>query len=138
MSRKIIRNIEQLKDAFNNISKVVANEPIILNAEKLSNKRTDKQLRSVWFLINTITLYFKENGNNWSADEVMTYFKIKSGLYREIDGCKIPLSISDKAKRTKAEMEKLIDCILEFGAENNIDNCYLDDGELKSILDNYE
>lgn len=138
MSRKVIRTLIELKEVFNKLVPILLKEPIIIEVEKLINKRTDKQLRTVWMLISIITLYFRDNGNNYTAEEVMNYFKIESGLYKEINNVKIPLSISDKAKRTKKEMNNLIECILKFGAENNIDNCYLNNEEILSILDNYK
>ena len=105
MSRKVIRNIEELKNAFSIIKKTVEKEPVILECEKLINKRTAKQLRGYWVLINSLVAFFNENGLYYTAEMVSNVFKIKAGLYKEIQEEKIPLSISDKSKRTKKEMK---------------------------------
>lgn len=135
--KTIIKTEEQLVELFKKMKKAIAKEALIVEVEKFSNQRTNKQLRSFWLLISVVRNYFLENGNQWSSEDVANYFKIKSGLYQEIDGVKIPLSIADKAHRTKEQMEMLIDCILEFGAENNIENCYLLDEEREAILSSY-
>jgi len=44
------------------------------------------------------------------------------------------LSLANKGDITKSEMELLINTVLEFGAENNIPNCYIRDGELERLL----
>lgn len=138
MSRKIIRNIEELKNAFSIIKKVVENgDPVILEAEKLTNKRTEKQLKGYWVLINSLVAFFNENGLYYTKEMVSDVFKIKAGLYKEIQGVKVPLSISNKSKRTKQQMERLIDTIMEFGMENNIQDCWLNDGEKMEILNSY-
>lgn len=139
MSRKVIRNVEELKNAFSIIKKVVeSGEPVILECEKLINKRTAKQLKGYWVLINSLVAFFNENGLYYTAEMVSNVFKIKAGLYKEIQGEKIPLSISDKSKRTKKEMEQLINTILEFGLENNIKDCYLEDKEQEELLNYYK
>lgn len=139
MARKIIRNIEELKNTFSIIKKVIdKGEPIILDCERLANKRTDKQLRGYWVLINSLVVFFNENGLYYTKEMVSDVFKIKAGLFKEIQGEKIPLSISNKANRTKEEMERLINTILEFGLINNIKDCYLTNRELTDLLNFYE
>ena len=136
--RTIIRNREQLIDLFKKLNKTIEKEEIIVDVEKAVNQRSGKQLRSFWLLISVVRNFFLENGNNWSSDDIASYFKIKAGLYKELNGVKIPNSISNKAHATKEDMEKLIDCIIEFGAENNIENCYLLDEEREMLLNYYK
>ena len=137
--KKIIRTIDELKELFIKVkSKLEKKEAQIIEIEPLFNKRTNKQLRSYWLLIKTCKFFMNSHGNDFTDEEVSYYFKIKSGHYTELDGVKLAKSISDKSLTTKAEMEHLINTILEFGVENGIDDCRIDSEELRSLLSYYE
>lgn len=47
-------------------------------------------------------------------------------------------SISDKGDVTKQEMERLLNCILKFGAENDVPNCEIKSTELERMLKAYD
>ncbi len=77
-------------------------------------------------------------GNNFTDEVVSNYFKIKSGHYHEIDGVKLPRSIALDSGTTTKEMKQLIDTILEFGLDNGISDCYIENQELDELLKYYE
>ena len=127
--RRIIRTKEQLNNVINHLGALRLQEPFIINVEKLYNKRTAPQLRSFWLLINIIKVWMNEQGNNFTKEDVATYFKLKAGFYKVIDGVKIAKSIADKSNTTKEDMAEIINCILDFG---------IDSYELEQILKLYE
>ena len=134
--KRIIRNEQELIDTFKKLQTI--KEPIVLEAEKLANRRTNKQLKSYWMLIGICRLWMAEQGQNFSKEEISNYFKIKSGFYTDINGVKMAKSISDKANCSRENMKNLIDTILDFGAENGIEDCYIEDYELEELLKYYE
>ena len=77
-------------------------------------------------------------GNNFNDEVVSDYFKIKSGHYYEVDGVKLPRSIALDSGTTTKEMKQLIDTILEFGLDNGIEDCYIENQELDELLKYYE
>ncbi len=77
-------------------------------------------------------------GNNFDDETVSDYFKLKSGHYAEIDGIKLPRSIALDSGTTTQEMRTLIDIILEFGLDNEIEDCYIENQELDELLKYYE
>ena len=77
-------------------------------------------------------------GNNFNDEVVSDYFKIKSGHYHEVDGVKLPRSIALDSGTTTKEMKQLIDTILEFGLDNGIEDCYIENQELNELLKYYE
>lgn len=134
----IIRNYNQLVDLFKKLKPKVEKEPFIIDCEPLINKRSGQQLRAYWLLIQIVKMWMNEKGNNFSNEEVSCWFKIKAGFYTEINGLKIPKSISDKACCTKDDMKNLIDCILDFGIKNDIDNLFIDSYDYQSLMDYYD
>jgi hypothetical protein len=46
-------------------------------------------------------------------------------------------SISNKGDVTKEEMERLLNCVLKFGAKNEVPNCFIDDGEKEKMLSKF-
>lgn len=136
--KKIIRNKEDLNKIIDYISKFKLEEPIVIDIEKLYNNRSNQQLRAFWLLIRVVKLWMNEQGNQFTDKEVATYFKLRAGHYEEIDGVKIAKSISNNSNTTKKDMQAIIDCILDFGIEHNIIDCYINSYELKSLLDNYK
>lgn len=135
---KIIRTQEQLQEAVNKLKNYKLKEPIIIEVKKLFDKRTNQQLRSFWLLIKVIKLWMNEQDNNFTDEEVATYFKIKAGHYIEKDNIKIAKSIAFNSDTTKKDMEKIINTILDFGIENNIEDCYIDSYDLNELLINYK
>ena len=135
--KKVIRTKEQLNKLIEYIKQFKLVEPITINIEKLYNKRSAPQLRSFWLLINIVKLWMNEQGNNFTSEEVATYFKLQAGHYKTINGVKIAKSIADKSDTTKEDMKNIIDCILEFGINNNIEDCYIDNYELNELLNYY-
>lgn len=135
---KIIRTQEQLEEATNKLKNYKLKEPIIIEIKKLFDKRTNQQLRSFWLLIKVIKLWMNEQDNNFTDEEVATYFKIKAGHYIEKDSIKIAKSIAFNSDTTKKDMEKIINTILDFGIENNIEDCYIDSYDLNELLINYK
>ena len=50
----------------------------------------------------------------------------------------MPKSIDAKSFTTKEDMEKLINTILNFGCENEIEDCYIESYEMQNLLKNYD
>jgi|TARA_Y100000310_G_scaffold129918_2_gene129104 hypothetical protein len=102
--------------------------------DKHSPKRSSKQLSGYWVLINICKDFMNERGDNLTSEEVSYYFKIKAGHYNLIDGVKIARSISNKSDTTREDMQKIIHCIMEFGVDNDIQDCHLEPRELRDML----
>lgn len=134
----IVNTISDLLKVYDVITSILnKNEPVEITIENQHLTRTQKQLRSFWLLINKIKSWMNEQGNNFTQEQVCYYFKIKSGLYEEKDGVKMPKSISNFGNISKKEMKQLIDTVLEFGIDNNIPDCMIEPYELSSLLENY-
>ncbi|MBO4516754.1 hypothetical protein J5751_04990 [bacterium] len=133
--KKIIRTEQELIDVFKYLKAL--KKPIMMEFEKLTNKRSHKQLRSYWMLIKVCKLWMAEQGQHFTDEEVSYYFKIKAGFFNEFNGVKMAKSISDKSHCTKQEMENLINTILDFGAENGIEDCYIESQEMEELLKYY-
>ena len=84
-------------------------------------KRSKPQLRAYWVLVRAVKKWMQEQGNVYSENEVSDFLKIQAGFYSEIAGQKIAKSISNKSNITVLEMESLINSILKFGAEMQIE-----------------
>lgn len=119
-------------------SKINPQKPIIVNIDYFYKKNSNKQLRAYWRLIKVCKVFMNDNGNNFTDEEVSIYFKLKSSHYTEVDAVKIPRSIALESGTTTQEMKQLIDTILEFGLEFNIDGCEICNDELESLLEYYE
>jgi hypothetical protein len=76
-------------------------------------------------------------GNNFNQEQISDYFKMKAGHKEEIRGEYLPKSIQIKSDCTQNDMNNLIDTILEFGKENDIQGCFIDNEERKSLIENY-
>ena len=106
--------------------------------DKYSPKRTQPQLKGYFKLINICREYMQKQGNNFTQNEVDTYFRIKSGHYSLMDGVKIPKSISNRSDTTTQEMGALISCVVEFGVDNYIKDCFLEPTALREMLNYYK
>jgi hypothetical protein len=64
------------------------------------------------------------------------YYFFKDGKKNELGKriVKDARSLSNIGDVTKDEMERLINCVLKFGAENDIENCIILDQELENLL----
>lgn len=137
MTKKIIYNQQQYNQVMNKLLDYKLTEPITIEIEKLYKNRSNQQLRAFWMLIKICKIYMNEKGNNFTEEEVATYFKIKAGHFIEKDGIKLPKSIASNSGTTKEEMNNIINTILEFGIDNNIEDCYIDSYNLQNLLNNY-
>ena len=136
--KHLIKTQEQLKDYIAKLSNYNLKEPITIEMEKLYKNRTNQQLKAFWLLIKVVRLWMNEQGNNFTDEEVKTYFLIKSGHYQEINNIKIAKSISNTSDTTKQDMKNIINNILEFGITYNIKDCYIDSYDLQNLLNNYK
>lgn len=105
---------------------------------RIDSKRSNNQLRSYWRLINIVMNWMNYHGNNFTNDQVSDVFKIKAGHFIEHDSIKIPKSIANGSYCTSEQMNKIIQCILEFGIEHEIEDCEIDNVELDALLKFYE
>lgn len=97
-------------------------------------KRSKPQLRAYWVLVRAVKKWMQEQGNVYSEDEVSDFLKIQAGFYSKIAGQKIAKSISNKSNITVLEMESLINSILKFGAEMQIQDCIIKNQDLEEML----
>ena len=97
-------------------------------------KRSKPQLRAYWVLVRAVKKWMQEQGNVYSENEVSDFLKIQAGFYSEIAGQKIAKSISNKSNITVLEMEQLINYILQFGAEMQIQDCIIKNKDLEEML----
>lgn len=109
-----------------------------IEIRKLSKKRSDNQLRSYWRLIRVVKNFMNEHGNLFNDEEVSNWIKVRAGHYQEIKGEKIPKSIANKSSCTVEQMRTIIEFILAFGIEYNIQDCYIRDEELEDLLKFYQ
>ena len=126
----------------NNFASVLFNTrlkaPVVVDIDLFYKSRTGNQLRAYWRLIKVCKNFMNSFGNNFDDETVSDYFKLKSGHYTELNGVKLPKSIANNSGTTTEDMKKIIDTILEFGLDNNIDGCEICSDELKSLLEYYE
>ena len=97
-------------------------------------KRSKPQLRAYWVLVRAVKRWMQEQGNVYSENEVSDFLKIQAGFYSEIAGQKIAKSISNKSNITVLEMESLINSILKFGAEMQVEDCIIKNQDLEEML----
>lgn len=82
-------------------------------------------------LVKTEYNFLKESEQekaNWNDYHIILGFRYQ----------KQPRSLSNKGDVTKIEMERLLTTVLQFGAENGIEDCKIEDRELKRMLEAYE
>ena len=137
---KIVKTYEEVVEVFKAVvgKRKQINEPLIFKVEPLLNRRTEPQLKAYWVLIHSCLNYMNSKGNNFDEKQVDCYFKLESGHYVEIDGVKVPRSISNSSNTTKDEMENLLMTILDFGFRNEIENCRLDKKEYDELISFYK
>ncbi len=154
MKHHYIIRTEQDKQDFSlsfSKSKINPQKPIVINIDYFYKKNSNQQLRAYWRLIKVCKNFMNNLGNNFTDEEVSTYFKIRSGHYTEVKGVveqvcngidrdciKIPRSIALDSGTTTKEMKQLIDTILEFGLDNGIEDCYIESQELDELLKYYD
>lgn len=129
--------VNTMSEVFRQLKQDSSKDFIVI-IDNYSPKKSDKQLRSYWMLINSVVRYMRDQGNNFSQEEVSNWFKIKSGHCRDIGEEKVPKSISNKSETSKEQMQNLINVILDFGLEHNIRDCHIEPYELQILLNNYE
>jgi len=113
-------------------------QDFIVTIDKYSPKRSGKQLRAYWRMINVIRKFMQEEGTNWTQEEFSNHFKDKAGLYKESNGMQALKSISGKGETTVDEMKTLIEVVLQFGIDFEIKDCDIEPEELRELLKYYE
>jgi len=113
-------------------------QDFIVTIDKYSPKRSGKQLRSYWRLINVVRKFMENEGNLYTQEEVSNFFKRNAGLFKDIYGGKTLKSISGKGETTVDEMKKLIEVVLQFGIDFEIKDCDIEPEELRELLKYYE
>ena len=134
----ILKTEQDKQDFCLSFSKFKLKDPIVINIEPFYKKNSNQQLRTYWRLIKVCKNYMNNLGNNFTDEEVSTYFKMKSGHYTEVNNVKLPRSIALNSGTTTKDMKNIIDTILEFGLNNNIKDCYIESQELNELLKYYE
>ena len=109
-----------------------------VEVKELGKKRSGNQLKAFWVLIKVIKDWMWEQGNTYTAENISDWIKIRAGHCVEIDGDVFAKSIANKSDCTKEQMEVIIHTILQFGAENGIEGCEIEDRDLKELLEWYK
>lgn len=139
MKQHHILRTEQDKQNFSlSFSKFKLKAPIVINIDLFYKKNSNQQLRAYWRLIKVCKNFMNNLGNKFNDEEVSTYFKIKSGHYIEVDDVKLPRSIALESGTTTKDMKHIIDVILEFGLDNEIEDCYIENQEMEELLKYYD
>ena len=118
-------------------SMLYASTDFQLTVEPYSKDRSQNSLRAYWVLIDVVRNWMNDKGNNFSKEEVSSYFKIRSGFYSEMDGEKLPKSIANNSGCTYDDMRNIIESIINFGIENGIEDCEIVNTDLWDLLENY-
>ncbi|MDR0572379.1 MAG: hypothetical protein LBG48_06020 [Rickettsiales bacterium] len=135
----LINSLETLTKAFTSIKSKGFLKEYILLTEEIKPKRSKKQLRAYWRLIEVIRSWMnkQDKDNCFTKEEVSDYFKILAGFYKEKNGIKLAKSISDKSDCTKEDMKIILNNMLEFGKQFNIRDCFLFSAEWDEIMSNF-
>lgn len=93
--------------------------------EELEHKRSNTQLATYWRLIDVVRRWMNEEdgGYIYDKEQVSDYFLHEIGLGKVKDGRVLVRSLSSSGSITTEEMNKLIECVLEFGARHGIEGC---------------
>ena len=102
-----------------------------------TGKRTSKQLAGYWVLIGICRDFFYECGDILTKEDTSDWFLIQLHYYKIIKGMIRPFSLSHKGNITRQMMLDLITYIEVFGAENNIQDCYIKEKEKDILLKKY-
>jgi hypothetical protein len=76
-------------------------------------------------------------GNNFTAEHVSCWFKLKSGFFVLHENEKLPKSIGDNSDCNREDMRNILENVLDFGKTFDIKDCFLTNGEWEEILRNY-
>lgn len=106
--------------------------------QDMQEKRSPKQLRGFWRLIDCIRDSLEERGHFFFSDEIKDLMLEKAGHVRVVEGITIVRSISNKSDTTKEDMRNIIDCILKYAIEKGIHNCYLEEREMVELINYYK
>lgn len=121
--RAIIYPNKNNDSILRNLTNIVnqATKPLEIQIAEYKAKGSQAQLRTWWRLITELTLFFNNTGNRFTKEQVSDYFKIKAGFCVELDGQKLPRSLAKKSDARMEEVSNLLETLLEFGTENNIE-----------------
>jgi hypothetical protein len=112
-------------------------KPLVLTCEELVPKGTENQLRAYWRLIEACRYFINAQGNNFTKEDVSEILLQRAGHFKEYEGLRKARSISLKSDTTKEDMTHILESILLFGVEFEIEGCSLVQDEWDSLLKNY-
>lgn len=122
-----------------------------IEISEIKQKRSGAQLRAYWRLIAVIRAYMNgEQGNNFSEDAISSWIKIQAGHYelfeeerindegeQYIERIKTAKSISKKSGTTVGDMKNILEFMIKFGIDHEIQGCYISAEETEEILNNF-
>jgi hypothetical protein len=132
----LIKNYEDLVKAFRELKNKSFSKEYILLTEEPEKKRSNNQLRAYWRLINVVLHYLKYDCGNedYTKEQVSDSFLIDAGYCSSVRGRETAKSISNRAKMPREVMTRVIENIIQFGEENQIQDCFLTSSEMNEIL----
>jgi hypothetical protein len=133
----LIKTYDDLVKAFTNIKSKGFSKEYLLLTEPIEKSRSNSQLRAYWRLIGTVLYYMKYDcgDNDITKEEVSDSFLIEGGHCTTVRGRVVAKSISNKAKCPKETMTRIIENIIQFGKDSQIQDCFLTSSEMNEILD---
>jgi hypothetical protein len=127
-----------LNDIFRRVSFGDYKEDFEIEIKKICKKRSGSQLKAFWLLISVVRKYFNSfPANNYTDEQVAEYFKRAANHVTKIAGETVGKSIANKSDCTVEDMERIINTILQFGANHGIKNCYIEPRDLQDLLNNF-
>lgn len=106
--------------------------------QDIQEKKSDRQLRGFWKLIESIKKFLEECGYVFSKEEVKNFMLEKAGHVKYLNEVAIVRSINGKSSTTKEEMKNIIKFIHNYAAERGIPNCYLEEREKVELINYYK
>lgn len=99
--------------------------------------RGEKALRGYWMLLGVIEKWMREQGNHFNKEELSDYFKFQVSHSKCLNDTWVVRSIANNSDCTYDDMKKLLDYIIQFGAENNIKGCELTSEQEREFINYY-
>jgi len=100
---------------------------------KITIDKVSYSIPAYWVLIGVVEDWLFEQGNIHTKEEVSEMFKHLAGHTKILNGVEVSRSIATSSDCTWQDMNKLLNCILAFGEENNIAGCELKEKDREDI-----
>lgn len=118
MKKHLIFNEETLSIAIASIKNYAKKNKVFnIKIENIAEKRNDKQLKYYWVLIDIITDYLNEQGNDYTKEQTSNLMKGKFFYQDEVvfnEKRRVLKSIANNSETDKQEMREFIKKVVNF------------------------